>query len=386
MKRYLTSESVTEGHPDKLCDQIADAILDAFIASDPNCRSAVEVCATTGFVLVMGEVSTAADFVDIDGITRGVIRNVGYNNACLGFDSGSCGVMTSIHSQSPDIAQGVNNALEIRAERDKHDIGAGDQGTVFGFACDETAEYMPATIVLAHKAARRLAEVRKSGELPWLRPDGKSQITIEYEDGKPVRVDTILISAQHDEDAPNIEQSIIEHVAKKVVPANLLDDKTRYLVNPTGRFVIGGPTGDTGLTGRKLIVDTYGGIAHHGGGSFSGKDATKVDRSAAYAARFVAKNIVAAGLAKRVEIAVSYAIGVAKPVAVHVDSFGTGILSDAEISKLISQKFDLRPSAIIERLNLRRPIYQPTAAYGHFGRIDIDAPWEELTLAAEFAR
>ncbi|MDR1570388.1 MAG: methionine adenosyltransferase [Oscillospiraceae bacterium] len=384
MRTFFTSESVTEGHPDKLCDQISDAVLDELLTLDPTARVACETCATTGLILVMGEVTTNA-YADIEGVARRVVRNVGYTDARCGFDADTCGVITALHGQSPDIAIGVNKALEIRAEdaRKEAEIGAGDQGSVFGYACDETPELMPTPITLAHKTARKLASARKDGTLGWLRPDGKTQITVEYEDGTPVRVDTVVISAQHDPYAdPNeIERALIEHVAKAAIPAELLDERTRFIINPTGRFVIGGPMGDSGLTGRKIIVDTYGGFSRHGGGAFSGKDPTKVDRSAAYAARYLAKNVIAAGLARRCEIQISYAIGVARPVSVYIDTFGTGKIGDEKLSRKLSDNFDLRPRAIIESFNLRRPIYLPTAAYGHFGREDIDAPWEKLTLA-----
>ena len=378
MKRFLTSESVTEGHPDKLCDQISDAVLDDLLRQDANSRVACETCAATGLVFVMGEVTTNA-YVDVEGIARRVIRNVGYN-AEMGFDPDTCCVITTLHGQSPDIAQGVNNAFETRGDASASilEIGAGDQGTMFGYACDETPELMPMPIQYSHQLARRLAEVRKNGALPWLRPDGKTLVTIEYDDGKPVRVDTIVISAQHN---PNIDQATIErelrkHVIGQAIPQNFIDDKTKYFINPTGRFVIGGPMGDSGLTGRKIIVDTYGGCAKHGGGAFSGKDPTKVDRSAAYAARYIAKNTVFSGQASKCEVQLAYAIGVAKPVSVLIDTFGTGKTADDALAKKWSGLIDLRPRAIIERFNLRRPIYLPTATYGHFGRNDIDAPWE----------
>lgn len=382
-RHLFTSESVTEGHPDKICDQISDAILDAIYQCDPQARVACETAVTTGLVLVMGEISTNC-YVDIPKIVRETIREIGYTRAKYGFDSETCAVITSIDEQSSDIAMGVDRALEAKTgEMDEsaiEAIGAGDQGLVFGYACDETPEFMPMPIALAHRLARRLAEVRKSNELPYLRPDGKSQVTIEYEDDKPVRVDTIIISSQHDASIEHdqIERDIIEKVIRKVVPAELIDARTRFLINPTGRFVIGGPQGDSGLTGRKIIVDTYGGMARHGGGAFSGKDPTKVDRSAAYAARYAAKNVVAAGLAKRCEIQIAYAIGVARPVSVMVDTFGTGTISDEAIGKLIRECFDFRPAAIIRDLDLRRPIYKQVAAYGHFGRNDLDLPWEKL--------
>lgn len=379
----FTSESVTEGHPDKICDQVSDAILDAIFSCDPQARVACETAVTTGLVLVMGEITTNC-YVDIPKIVRETIREIGYTRAKYGFDCDTCAVITSIDEQSPDIAMGVDKALEARTgEMDEEAIeaiGAGDQGLVFGFACDETPEYMPMPIALAHRLTRRLAEARKNGELPYLRPDGKSQVTVEYQDDVPVRVDTIVISAQHDPavEHDQIEKDIIERVIRPVIPAHLLDDRTRYLINPTGRFVIGGPQGDSGLTGRKIIVDTYGGMARHGGGAFSGKDPTKVDRSAAYAARYAAKNVVAAGLAKRCEIQIAYAIGVARPVSVMVDTFGTGVIDDEAIAVLINRHFDFRPAAIIRDLDLRRPIYKQVAAYGHFGRNDLDLPWERL--------
>jgi S-adenosylmethionine synthetase len=378
MKTLFTSESVTEGHPDKVCDQIADAVLDEILAKDPTARVACECCATTGLVLVMGEISTSS-YISIADIARQKIREIGYDNAACGFDGNACAVMVSVDEQSPDIAQGVNNALEGR-EENKFDIGAGDQGMMFGYACDETPEFMPMAIALAHRVTRRLAEVRKSGLVPFLRPDGKAQVTVEYVDGKPVRVDTVVLSTQHSPDATHdeIEREMIEKVIKAVIPAALLDEETRYLINPTGRFVIGGPQGDSGLTGRKIIVDTYGGYGHHGGGSFSGKDPTKVDRSAAYAMRHVAKNIVAAGLAKKCEVGVAYAIGVAKPVSLFVNTDGTGTRPDDELAKLVLSTFDLRPAAIIAALDLRRPVYAQVAAYGHFGRNDLDLSWEKL--------
>ena len=378
MRNLFTSESVTEGHPDKLCDQVSDAVLDEILRQDPKARVACETCAATGMVLVMGEVTTTG-YVDIENLVREVIVGVGYDRAKYGFDGSTCAVLTTLHGQSPDIAQGVNASLESRGSASL-DLGAGDQGLMFGFACDETPEFMPMPIALAHRAARRLAQVRKEGIVPWARPDGKTQITVEYEDGKPLRVDTVVISSQHDPEVSHaeIEKTLIEQVARVAIPANLLDEKTRFLINPTGRFVIGGPMGDTGLTGRKIIVDTYGGFARHGGGAFSGKDPTKVDRSAAYAARHVAKNLVAAGLARRCELQLAYAIGVARPVSVFVDTFGTGVLPDDRLAVAITRLFDLRPAAIIQELDLLRPIYRATAAYGHFGRNDIDAPWERL--------
>ena len=380
----FTSESVTEGHPDKLADQISDSILDAIMAQDPMGRVACETLVTTGQVHVVGEISTNC-YIDIPHSIRDTVRDIGYTKAEYGFDAATCGILVSIDEQSADIAQGVNEALEAReGNKDEMDlIGAGDQGMMFGYATNETPEYMPLPIALAHKLTRRLAEVRKSGELKWLRPDGKSQVTIAYEDGKAVAVDTIVISTQHDPEISQkeIREAIIEHVIKAVVPAELLTADTKYFINPTGKFVIGGPQGDSGLTGRKIIVDTYGGMARHGGGAFSGKDPTKVDRSAAYAARYVAKNIVAAGLADKVEIQLAYAIGVAKPVSIFVDTFGTGKVSDEKIVELINKNFDLRPAGIIKSLDLRRPIYRQTAAYGHFGRTDVDLPWEHTDKA-----
>lgn len=385
-RRFFTSESVTEGHPDKLCDQVSDAVLDAILAQDPEARVACEVSVTTGLLLVMGEISTSC-YVDIPTIARETVRSIGYDRAKYGFDAETCAVLNSIQEQSPDIAVGVGRSLEARqASHDPYDaIGAGDQGMMFGYACDETEELMPAPIALAHSLARRLAQVRKDGTLPYLRPDGKTQVTVEYEDDRPVRVETIVVSAQHSPDISQKElaEDIIEHVVQAVIPADLMDEKTKILVNPTGRFVVGGPQGDTGLTGRKIIVDTYGGMARHGGGAFSGKDPTKVDRSASYAARYVAKNMVAAGLARRLELWISYAIGVARPLAIGVDSFGTGTLPDEELARLAAQVFDFRPAAIIERLQLRRPIYRQVAAYGHFGRSDLDLPWERLDLVPE---
>jgi len=379
MRKYLfTSESVTEGHPDKICDQISDAVLDAVLEQDTTARVACEVSAATGMIIVMGEITTTC-YVDIQNIVRDTVRRIGYTNPQYGFDADGISVLTSLNNQSPDIALGVNNAFETRLE-EKGDIGAGDQGMMFGFATDETDTFMPMPIYLAHKLTRKLSDARKSNAIPYLRPDGKAQVTVEYENDLPVRVDTVVISTQHEPDVKHnvIEKDIIEYVIKAVIPENLLDNNTKYFINPTGRFVIGGPHGDTGLTGRKIIVDTYGGYARHGGGAFSGKDPTKVDRSASYAARYVAKNLVAAGIAKKIEIQLSYAIGVAKPVSISVDTFGTGKISDETILNIINRHFDLRPSSIIEMLDLQKPIYKQTAAYGHFGRSDIELPWERL--------
>ena len=377
MRTVFTSESVTEGHPDKLCDQVSDAILDAILSEDPNARVACECFATTGIVQVMGEITTSA-YVSVDDIVRQVVRDIGYNSGDMCFDGNSCAVLTALHAQSPDIAMGVDRALETRAQDEPAETGAGDQGMMFGYACNETPELMPLPISLAHALSRRLAQVRKEGVLPWLRPDGKSQVTIAYEEGKPVALDTVVISAQHDESVTHaqIEDAILREVIHAVVPDSLWTEATKVYINPTGRFVLGGPAGDTGLTGRKIIVDTYGGYAHHGGGAFSGKDPSKVDRSASYAARYVAKNIVAAGLADQCEVALAYAIGVAQPVSVQVNTFGTGKLGDDVLSRQVSRLFDLSPDGIIRKLNLRRPIYRQTAAYGHFGRTDLDLPWE----------
>ena len=387
MRRLFTSESVTEGHPDKLCDQVSDAVLDAILEQDPMARVACESFVTTGVMTVMGEITTTG-WVDIQEIARNVIVDVGYDSGEKYFNGNTCAVLTAIHSQSPDIAMGVDDALESRNSADEAQTGAGDQGMMFGFACDETPEMMPMPIALAHRLTRKLAEVRKNGTLPYLRPDGKSQVTVEYEDGKPVAVDTIVISTQHaaETEQDQIRRDMIEYVIKPVIPAELLTEKTRYLINPTGRFVIGGPTGDTGLTGRKIIVDTYGGYAPHGGGAFSGKDPTKVDRSAAYAARHAAKNVVAAGLAKQCEIQIAYAIGVAEPVSLLVDTRGTGILPDEKLAEIVNKVFDMRPGAIIRRLDLRRPIYRQTAAYGHFGRTDLDLSWEKTDYTDELRR
>lgn len=380
MSKYVfTSESVTEGHPDKICDQISDAVLDAMLSQDPMSRVACETVTTTGMVMCMGEITTNAS-VDIPQIVRDTVVEIGYDRAKYGFDGHTCAVFTTIDKQSPDIAMGVDNALEGR-EENENDTGAGDQGIMFGYACDETPELMPMPISLAHKLAMKLTEVRKNGTLPYLRPDGKTQITVEYEDGKPVRVDTVVVSSQHD-DAVSLDQireDLINYVVKAVIPSNLLDDETRYFINPTGRFVVGGPQGDSGLTGRKIIVDTYGGYARHGGGAFSGKDPTKVDRSATYAARYVAKNIVAAGLAKKCEVELAYAIGVANPVSISIsiDTFGTGSYTDEQIAKAVEKVFDLRPAAIIRDLELRKPQYKALAAYGHMGREDLGVAWEK---------
>lgn len=387
MSKYLfTSESVTEGHPDKVCDQISDAVLDEIIKNDPDARVACECFCTTGTLVVMGEISTDC-YVDIASVARKVVNEIGYDRPDAGFDGHTCGVMTAIDEQSPDIALGVDKSFELKAgEKDELNLhGAGDQGLMFGYATNETEEYMPLTLVLSHKLCRRLAEVRKDGTLPWLRPDGKSQVTVEYNDGKPARVDTVVVSTQHSEDVSleEIRKSVTDLIIKEVVPEELMDKDTKIYINPTGRFTVGGPCGDTGLTGRKIIVDTYGGAAHHGGGCFSGKDPTKVDRSATYAARWAAKNVVAAGLADKCEIQLAYAIGVAKPVSIMVDTFGTGKYSDEKIAEAVEKVFDMRPEAIIRALDLRRPIYRQTASYGHFGRTDIDLPWEKLDKVDE---
>lgn len=380
MKKLFTSESVTEGHPDKICDMISDAVLDAILLQDPAARVACEAFATTGLVNVMGEITTKA-YVDISAIVRETIRGIGYDRAKYGFDGDTCGVLSSIHEQSPDIAMGVDKSFEAKVGEDREGTGAGDQGMMFGYACDETPELMPLPISLAHKLAKRLTQVRKEHILSYLRPDGKTQVTVEYdENGKPARLDAVVLSTQHDPDVTQeqIHEDIKKHVFDVILPKDMIDGETKFFVNPTGRFVIGGPHGDSGLTGRKIIVDTYGGYARHGGGAFSGKDCTKVDRSAAYAARYVAKNIVAAGLADKCEIQLSYAIGVARPTSIMVDTDGTGKLSDEKLTEIVRENFDLRPAGIIKMLDLRRPIYKKTAAYGHFGRTDLDLPWEKL--------
>ena len=384
-RKLFTSESVTEGHPDKVADQISDAILDAILTQDPLARVACETAVNTGLVLVFGEVSTTA-YVDIQQIVRETIKGIGYNSSDYGFDGDNVAVLVALDEQSPDIAQGVDAAIETRDEATDQLIGAGDQGLMFGYACDETEEFMPLPIALSHRLAKRLSEVRKSGQLAYLRPDGKSQVTVEYgEDGQALRVDTVVISTQHAPEATleTVRQDVIEQVVKPVIPSHLLDDQTRFLINPTGRFVIGGPKGDSGLTGRKIIVDTYGGYARHGGGAFSGKDATKVDRSASYMARYIAKNIVAAGLAKRCEVQLAYAIGVAQPVSIRIETFGTGVVSESRLVQAVRQLFDLTPDGIIRTLALRRPIYKQTAAYGHFGRQDVVLPWEQVNKVDE---
>lgn len=382
-KKLFTSESVTEGHPDKICDKISDAILDEMLRRDPMSRVACETFATTGIITVMGEVTTEA-YVDIPEVVRRTVEEIGYDRAKYGFDCHTCAVMTSIHEQSPDIALGVDRCAEARegTMTDDLDTGAGDQGLMFGYACDETPELMPLPISLAHRLARRLTEVRKNGTIPYLRPDGKTQVTVEYDDDRPVRIDTVVVSSQHsaETELAQIREDIIREVITPVIPAEMMDNETKIYVNPTGRFVIGGPAGDTGLTGRKIIVDTYGGYARHGGGAFSGKDPTKVDRSASYAARYLAKNVVKAGLARRCEVQIAYAIGVAKPVSLMVDTDGTGVVSDDKLSEALSELVDLRPAAIIRRFDLRRPIYTPLAAYGHMGREDLMVPWEKTDL------
>lgn len=386
MKRLFTSESVTEGHPDKICDQISDAVLDAILAKDPMARVACETMTTTGLIMVAGEVTTSC-YVDIEEIARETVREIGYDRAKYGFDCDSCAVITSLKGQSPDIAQGVDSSLEAReGNADADDTGAGDQGMMFGFACDETDAYMPMPIYLAHKLTKKLTEVRKNGTLPYLRPDGKSQVSVEYDDDRVIRIDNVVISTQHSPDVSQeqIHEDIKKHVIDVVIPKDLLDEDTKYYINPTGRFVIGGPQGDCGLTGRKIIVDTYGGYASHGGGAFSGKDPTKVDRSGAYAARYVAKNVVASGIAKKCEIQLAYAIGVAQPLSILVNTYGTGKIADDKIVDIIRENFDLRPSAIIKNFDLRRPIYKQTAAYGHFGRNDINVPWEKIDKADVF--
>ena len=390
---YLfTSESVTEGHPDKICDQISDGILDAMLSLDPTARVACEVSCTTGLVVVMGEITLNKGYVDIPSLVRNTIKSIGYTNPSYGFDYKSCGVMVAVDEQSDDISKGVSSSLETRDHDNSADdiesLGAGDQGMMVGFACDETPELMPLPMSLSHKLTHKLSQVRKNGEIPYLRPDGKSQVTVEYSGGEPVRVHTVLLSNQHDDDIDNqtITTDLIEKVAKAIIPKHLLDEKTKFIVNPSGRFVIGGPVGDTGLTGRKILVDTYGGMARHGGGAFSGKDPTKVDRSAAYAARWVAKNLVASGVTKRAEVILSYAIGVSTPISVSIETFGTNNIPNADIEKLVENHFDLRPGAIIKELDLRRPIYKQTATYGHFGREDLDLPWENTDRAVSIKK
>lgn len=389
MKKLFTSESVTEGHPDKICDQVSDAVLDAILEKDPNARVACETTTTTGMVMVMGEISTKC-YVDIPKVVRETIREIGYDRAKYGFDCDTCAVMTTIDEQSADIAMGVDEALESRKgeKDDVESVGAGDQGMMFGYATNETPEFMPYSIAMAHRLSRRLTEVRKNGTLNYLRPDGKTQVTVEYEGDKPKRIDAIVISTQHGEDVSlkQIEKDLKEYVINAVIPEDFLDDKTKYYINPTGRFVVGGPQGDSGLTGRKIIVDTYGGMGRHGGGAFSGKDPTKVDRSAAYAARWVAKNLVAAGVAEKLEIQLAYAIGVAKPVSIQIDTFGTGKVDEETLVSIVEKVFDLRPGAIIRELELRRPIYRQTAAYGHFGRNDLNLPWEQLNKVEEIKK
>ncbi len=388
-KKFFTSESVTEGHPDKICDQISDAILDTLLEQDPMSRVACETCATTGLVMVMGEITTKGT-LDVQSVVRQTLRQIGYDRAKYGLDCDTCAVINSIHEQSPDIAMGVDCALEAKQGEmtDAFDIGAGDQGMVFGYACDETKERMPMPISLAHALSKKLTEVRKTGVLPYLRPDGKTQVTVEYHDGVPSRVDTVVVSSQHDPDVSQetIREDLIREVIYPTIPREMTDENTKIYVNPTGRFVVGGPQGDSGLTGRKIIVDTYGGYSRHGGGAFSGKDPTKVDRSAAYAARYVAKNIVAAGLAKKCEVQIAYAIGVAKPVSVLIDTFGTGTVDEQKISDAVEQLVDLRPAAIIERFALRRPIYRQVASYGHMGREELNMPWENTDIAAQLAK
>ena len=386
MKRLFTSESVTEGHPDKICDQISDRILDEMLKNDPMSRVACETCCTTGLVMVMGEITTSS-YVDIQSIVRKTVLDIGYDRAKYGFDGSTCAVINSIHEQSPDIALGVDNSLESKEgiETDEFNTGAGDQGLMFGYACDETPELMPLPISIAHKMAKKLTEVRKNGTLPYLRPDGKTQVTVEYDDDKPVRIDTVVVSSQHDPDTSldKIREDIIREVIRPTLPEEMLDDDTKIYVNPTGRFVIGGPMGDSGLTGRKIIVDTYGGYSRHGGGAFSGKDPTKVDRSASYMARYIAKNVVASGIANRCEVQLAYAIGVAHPVSVLVDTFGTGKIDDSVLADFIREKVDMRPAVIISRFDLRRPIYGDLAAYGHMGREDLNIPWEKRDFAEE---